>query len=95
MLANIVIAPIFLFSDVRNLEACGLLNYEMSDPLAAHAHGMDFQGIFIMKTRDIHVFPHNKGWAVKKENTQRVSYVSASQEEAIDRARRQAKGQRV
>jgi hypothetical protein len=48
-----------------------------------------------MKTRDIHVFPHNKGWAVKKENTQRASYVSANEEEAIDRARRQAKRQRV
>lgn len=48
-----------------------------------------------MKKRDIHVFPHGRGWAVKKENTMRVSYVSMKQEEAIERARKQAKRERV
>jgi uncharacterized protein YdaT len=47
------------------------------------------------KKRDIHVVPHNDGWATKKEGCQRVGATTNTQKEAIERARDQAKRERV
>lgn len=47
------------------------------------------------KKRDIHVVPHNDGWAAKKEGAQRVSHTADTQKEAFERAREQAKREKV
>ena len=48
-----------------------------------------------MTKKDIHVVPHKEGWATKKEGAQRVGVVADTQKAAIDRAREQAKRDRV
>ena len=40
--------------------------------------------------RDIHVVPHEDGWATKREGGQRSGSVHNTQREAIERARDQA-----
>ena len=47
------------------------------------------------KKRDIHVVPHDDGWATKKEGASRAGSVTGTQKDAIDRARDQAKRERV
>ncbi|GKS70008.1 hypothetical protein W03_20120 [Nitrosomonas sp. PY1] len=47
------------------------------------------------KKRDIHVVPHTNGWATRKENAQRVGSVVDTQKQAIDRAREQARREKV
>lgn len=47
------------------------------------------------KKRDIHVLPHNDGWATKKEGAQRVGSTADTQRQAIERAREQAKREKV
>ncbi len=47
------------------------------------------------KKRDIHVVPHDKGWARKKEGANRAGSVHRTQKEAEDDARRQARRERV
>lgn len=48
-----------------------------------------------MTKKDIHVVPHKDGWATKKEGAQRAGVVVDTQKAAIDRARDQAKRDRV
>ena len=48
-----------------------------------------------MPKRDIHVVPHGDGWATKKEKAERVGSVAETQKIAIDRAREQAKREKV
>jgi uncharacterized protein YdaT len=48
-----------------------------------------------MTKKDIHVVPHKDGWATKKEGAQRAGTVAETQKAAIDRAREQAKRDRV
>ena len=45
--------------------------------------------------KDIHVVPHAKGWATKKEGSDRAGSVSDTQTKAIERAREQAIRERV
>lgn len=45
--------------------------------------------------RDIHVVPHQDGWATKKEGSGRAGTVNETQSEAIARAREQAIRERV
>lgn len=40
--------------------------------------------------KDIHVVPHSKGWATKREGSERAGKVAPTQREAIDAARKQA-----
>lgn len=47
------------------------------------------------KKRDIHVVPHNDGWATKKEGAQRVGVKTDTQKQAIERAKDQAKREKV
>lgn len=47
------------------------------------------------KKRDIHVVPHNDGWATRKEGAQRVGTTTDTQKQAIERARDQAKREKV
>ncbi len=47
------------------------------------------------KKRDIHVVPHKDGWATKKEGAQRVGTTTDTQKQAIERARDQAKREKV
>lgn len=47
------------------------------------------------KKRDIHVVPHDKGWARVKEGAERPASVHRTQKDAIDAAREQAKRERV
>lgn len=47
------------------------------------------------KKKDIHVVPHDNGWATKKEGAGRVGSVADTQKEAIERARVQAERERV
>ena len=47
------------------------------------------------RKRDIHVVPHEKGWASKKEGSQRASVVTDTQQQAIALAREQAIRQKV
>lgn len=48
------------------------------------------------KKRDIHVVPHQDGgWATKKEGACRAGSRHPTQRDAIDRAREQAKRERV
>lgn len=45
--------------------------------------------------KDIHVVPHEDGWATKKEGAGRAGSVHETQRDAIDRARDQAKREKV
>lgn len=47
------------------------------------------------RKRDIHVVPHGGGWATRKEGAARVGVATATQREAIARARDQAKREKV
>jgi len=47
------------------------------------------------KKRDIHVVPHDEGWATKKEGAGRAGSVSDTQKDAIERARDQARREHV
>lgn len=47
------------------------------------------------KKRDIHVVPHDSGWATKKEGANRAGSVTDTQKKAIDRAVEQAKREKV
>jgi hypothetical protein len=47
------------------------------------------------KKRDIHVVPHDAGWATKKEGAERAGTVAQTQAEAIEAARGQAKREGV
>lgn len=44
-----------------------------------------------MDKNDIHVVPHEDGWAARKEGAERASFVADTQAEAIERARDQAR----
>lgn len=48
-----------------------------------------------MTKKDIHVVPHEDGWATKKEGAGRAGVVVNTQKEAIERARDQAIQERV
>jgi hypothetical protein len=48
-----------------------------------------------MKKRDIHVVPHDEGWATQKEGAERAGHVTRTQQEAIDLARNQARRENV
>lgn len=48
-----------------------------------------------MTKKDVHVVPHKDGWATKKEGADRAGVVVDTQREAIERAREQAKRERV
>ena len=48
-----------------------------------------------MEKRDIHVVPHEEGWATKKEGADRAGSVHDTKAEALDQAREQAKRERV
>lgn len=45
--------------------------------------------------KDIHVVPHNGSWATRKEGAGRVGTTQDTQRDAIDRARDQARRDRV
>jgi hypothetical protein len=45
--------------------------------------------------RDIHVVPHNGGWATRKEGASRIGSTTDTQREAIQQARQQAMRERV
>ena len=47
------------------------------------------------KKGDIHVVPHENGWATKKEGAGRVGAVTDTQKQAIARAETQAKREHV
>lgn len=47
------------------------------------------------KKRDVHVVPHQKGWATKKEGTARAGSVHATQRDAIERAKEQAEREKT
>lgn len=49
----------------------------------------------ISKKRDIHVVPHENGWATKKEGAQRAGIVADTQKEVIELARDQARREHV
>lgn len=48
-----------------------------------------------MTKKDIHVVPHKNGWATKTEGASRAGVVTDTQKAAIERAREQAKRERV
>lgn len=48
-----------------------------------------------MTKRDIHVVPHKKGWATKKEGADRAGAVTGTKAEALEKAREQAKREKV
>ena len=48
-----------------------------------------------MTKKDIHVVPHNGGWATRKEGAQRVGHTADTQKEALEQAREQAKREKV
>ena len=48
-----------------------------------------------MTKKDIHVVPHDDGWATRKEGAGRVGVVTETQREAIERARTQAQREGV
>ncbi|WP_096663440.1 DUF2188 domain-containing protein [Polaromonas sp. AET17H-212] len=48
-----------------------------------------------MTKKDVHVVPHEDGWATKKEGAGRAGVVVNTQKEAIERARDQAKREHV
>jgi uncharacterized protein YdaT len=48
-----------------------------------------------MEKKNVHVVPHDDGWAVKREGADRASGVYGTQKEAIDRGREIAKNNSV
>lgn len=48
-----------------------------------------------MTKKDIHVVPHNDGWATRKEGAQRVGHTTKTQQQAYLQAREQAKREGV
>ncbi len=48
-----------------------------------------------MKKRNIHVVPHQKGWAIRRENSKRVDKITTTQKEAEDKARELARRDQV
>jgi hypothetical protein len=48
-----------------------------------------------MAKRDIHVVPHEDGWATKKEGASRAGSVHDTKAEALEQAREQARRERV
>ena len=48
-----------------------------------------------MTKRDIHVVPHQDGWATKKEGAGRAGHVTRTQQESADLARDQAQREKV
>ena len=48
-----------------------------------------------MAKRDIHVVPHNGGWATRKEGAQRVGHTAKTQQQSFEQARTQAKREHV
>ena len=48
-----------------------------------------------MTKKDIHVVPHNGGWATRKEGAQRVGHTADTHKEALEQAREQAKREKV
>ena len=48
-----------------------------------------------MTKKDIHVVPHDDGWATKKEGATRAGVVTRTQQQAIERAVEQAKREHV
>lgn len=47
------------------------------------------------KKKDVHVVPHPKGWATKKEGVSRAGVVTNTQKQAIERAKVQAQREQV
>jgi uncharacterized protein YdaT len=47
------------------------------------------------KKRDIHVVPHEDGWATKKEKAERAGGVYDTKAQALEQAREQARRERV
>ena len=47
------------------------------------------------KKKDIHVVPHPAGWATRKEGASRAGSISNTQKEAQQKARQQAKREKV
>jgi len=47
------------------------------------------------KKKDIHVVPHPGGWATRKEGASRAGSIHSTQKEAQQKARGQAKRERV
>lgn len=47
-----------------------------------------------MAKRNVHVVPHEAGWAVRKDGAERASSVHSTQAEAADAGRRAAKAER-
>ena len=47
------------------------------------------------KKKDVHVVPHDKGWATQREGSSRAGSVHDTQREAIERAKEQAKRERT
>lgn len=48
-----------------------------------------------MAKKDIHVVPHDDGWATQKEGASRAGHLTNTQREAIEKAREQAKRENV
>lgn len=48
-----------------------------------------------MTKKDIHVVPHQDGWATRKEGNDRAGSVHDTQSDAIEQAREQARRERV
>jgi hypothetical protein len=45
--------------------------------------------------KDVHVVPHDQGWATRREGSERAGGVYETQKEAISHARTQAQRERV
>ena len=48
-----------------------------------------------MAKRDIHVVPHEDGWATKKEGAERAGGIFDNKADAVEQAREQAKRERL
>lgn len=48
-----------------------------------------------MSKKDIHVVPHEQGWAVRREGGDRASSVHDTKAEAMEQARNQGRRERV
>lgn len=48
-----------------------------------------------MTKKDIHVVPHEDGWATRREGASRAGHVVDTQREAIEKATEQAKREQV
>ena len=48
-----------------------------------------------MPKKDIHVVPHEEGWATKKEGAERAGSVFDNKADAVEQAREQARRERV